>query len=153
MQIIINLLQILIRPTACPCTKFEVIWTSEHRVMGKRSWIIFCYVIWENGLVGVLHINVWRFSKLWTVVTLAFIGLSTWNLQRLSKTGLSTLCKNSVKKYETKNKSWRIRMTSYPCDRFEHVTPSYLLSLTLIYTRRGKFALGIFLLQLKNGWR
>ena len=57
MQIIIDLLQILIgpvRPTACPCTKFEVNWTNEHRVMGKRSWIIFCYVIWENGLVGVL---------------------------------------------------------------------------------------------------
>ena len=30
----------------------------------------------------LLHtMNVWRFSKLWTAVTLAFIGISTWNLQ------------------------------------------------------------------------
>ena len=35
-------------------TKFEVIWRSEHSVMGQRSWRIFCYVIWENGLVGIL---------------------------------------------------------------------------------------------------
>ena len=34
----------------------EVIWTSENRVMGQRSWGIFHYVIvlWENGLEGVL---------------------------------------------------------------------------------------------------
>ena len=34
----------------CLCTKFEVIWTNENRVTGKRSWRIFYYVIWENGL-------------------------------------------------------------------------------------------------------
>ena len=44
-----------IRPqNVCLYTKFEVIWTNENRVMGKRSWRIFYYVIWENGLVGVL---------------------------------------------------------------------------------------------------
>ena len=40
--------------TACLCTKFEVIWINENRVMGQRSSRIFCYVIWENGLVGIL---------------------------------------------------------------------------------------------------
>ena len=29
----------------CLCTKFEVIYTNEHRVMGQRSWRIFYYVI------------------------------------------------------------------------------------------------------------
>ena len=27
----------------CLCTKFEVIWTYENRVMGKRSWTFFYY--------------------------------------------------------------------------------------------------------------
>ena len=33
----------------CLCTKFEVIWTNENKVTGKRSWRIFYYVIWEMG--------------------------------------------------------------------------------------------------------
>ena len=40
------------------CTKSEVIWTNENRVIGQKSWLIFYYVIWENGLVGIhLHTN------------------------------------------------------------------------------------------------
>ena len=55
------------------CTKFEVIWIIENRFMGQRSWRVFCYVVWENGLVGILlstnmaaaiQIFVWRFSEL-----------------------------------------------------------------------------------------
>ena len=38
----------------CLRTKSEVIWTTENRVMSLRSWRIFYYVIWENGLVGIL---------------------------------------------------------------------------------------------------
>ena len=33
------------------------IWSQkiiENRVMGQRNWIIFCYVICENELVGIL---------------------------------------------------------------------------------------------------
>ena len=51
-------------------TKFEAIRTNENRFMGHRSWRIFFYFIWENGLVGILlltnlaaAINVRRFSK------------------------------------------------------------------------------------------
>ena len=40
--------------TTCLCTKFEVIWTNENRVMGQRSWRFFYYVIWENRLKGIL---------------------------------------------------------------------------------------------------
>ena len=42
---------------------------------------------------GCCNINVQRFSKLWTAVTLAFIGISSWNLQRYTyfKMGLFTL--------------------------------------------------------------
>ena len=99
-------------------TKFEVIWTNENRVMGKRSWRIFYYVIWENGLVGVLlptnmaaaikmyNKNVWRFSKLWTAITLAFTGVSIWNLQRSFKMGLFTMCKNFVQKIVNLNFWW-----------------------------------------------
>ena len=58
MQIIINLLQILIWPvrlTACPCTKFEVNWTNEHRVTGKRSWIISVMLYGKMGWWAFFH--------------------------------------------------------------------------------------------------
>ena len=60
-QIMINLHQILIwleDHTTCLCTKFEVIWTNQNRVIGRRSWRIFYYVIWENGLVGNLLLTI-----------------------------------------------------------------------------------------------
>ena len=45
---------------------------------------------------GCHNMYVWRFSRLWTAVTFAFIGISTWNLQRTIKMRLFTLCKNFV---------------------------------------------------------
>ena len=64
----------------------------------KRSFIHL--VLSGNRLVASLPwLPQWRFSELWTAVTLAFIGLSTWNLQRPFKTSLSTLCENFVKQY------------------------------------------------------
>ena len=35
-------------------SKFEVIWTNEKRLMGQRSWRSYYYVIWKNGLEGIL---------------------------------------------------------------------------------------------------
>ena len=75
----------------------KVIWTNQNRAMGQRSWSIFYHVVWEHSFAdqnGRHNINVWRFSQLWTAVTLAFIGISGWNLQRSFKMGLFTLCKN-----------------------------------------------------------
>ena len=37
------------------------------------------------------NINVWRFSKLWTALSLAFSCISAWNLQKNLKMGLFTL--------------------------------------------------------------
>ena len=56
---------------------------------------------------GCHNINVWRFSKLWTAVTFAFIGASTWNLQRSFKMGLFTLLK-----FCSKNRWFKFLMTS-----------------------------------------
>ena len=54
-----------------------------------------------------------RFSKLWTAITLAFIGVSTWNLQRYFKMGLFTFCKNLVRKVVNLN-----LMTSLPTKNY-----------------------------------
>ena len=36
------------------CKTAEVMQINEDRFMGQRSWGSFYYVIWENGLVGIL---------------------------------------------------------------------------------------------------
>ena len=58
---------------------------------------------WQAGGHSFVHhhgshnIIVWWFSKLWTAITLTFTGLLAWNLQRLFKTGLPTLCEKCKK--------------------------------------------------------
>ena len=72
------------------------------------------YDMSENGLVGIAlainmircSINVWRRSKLWIALTLVFIIISTWNLQRPFKTRLFTLCKNVIKKVVVTSNFW-----------------------------------------------
>ena len=49
MLVMINLPQFLLKPMrpyniTCLCTKFELIWTNENRVMGQKSWEILYYV-------------------------------------------------------------------------------------------------------------
>ena len=82
--------------------------------MGQRSWRVFYHVIWESGLEGILlptnraaAIQMERFSKLWTAITLGFIGISTCNLQGYFQMGLSTLCKSFVRKVVNLNFWWR----------------------------------------------
>ena len=58
---------------------------------------------------GCRKINVWRFSKLWIAVTLAFFGISTRNLQRPFKKGLFTSFENFVRKIVNLNFWWRHR--------------------------------------------
>ena len=65
---------------------------------GRKYLENFYYVMWENSQHGCCNINVWRFFKLWTAVTLEFISISTWNLQRLFKAGLITSRQTFVKK-------------------------------------------------------
>ena len=75
-----------------------------------QSYGEFYHVIWENELVGIhgcRNIDVWRSSKLWTVVTLAFVSISTWNLQIPFKIGLYILCKKFVKEVVNVNFWWR----------------------------------------------
>ena len=80
--------------TVCLCTKFEVIWTHENRVMDERRWtiILLCYMgklAGRHSLAnqhGCRNINVWRVYNLWTALTLAFYGISASNLQRSFKT-------------------------------------------------------------------
>ena len=48
------LLQILTWPIMPYSTKFEIIWINENRVISQMIWRIFYYIIWENGLVGIL---------------------------------------------------------------------------------------------------
>ena len=77
----------------------------------KLENFLLCYVRkWAGGCSfahGCRNINVWRFSKLWTAVTFAFIGVSTWNLQRSFKMELLTLCKYFVQKFVYLNFWWR----------------------------------------------
>ena len=129
MQIMINLLQILMWPinhTTCPCSK---IWShldqwTQSYWPSKLENFLLCYMgKWAGGHYfahhhGCRNIYVWRFSKLWTAVTLAFIGLLAWNSQRPFKTWLSTLCKNVVKKYVNLNFWWRHCKTR--TDKIEH---------------------------------
>ena len=62
LQIMINLPRFwkgLLDYTTCLCTKFEVVWINENRVMGQRSWTIFYYVIWENKLLAFFFLLTW----------------------------------------------------------------------------------------------
>ena len=98
----------------CLCTKFKVVLINKNRVMDQRSWRIFYYVIWENGQGASfcpptrLSQNkcVERPSKLWTAISLAFVGIRTWNLQRYFQMGLFTLCKSFVGKVANINFWW-----------------------------------------------
>ena len=73
--------------TVCHCTKFEVIWTNRNSYGPKKleDFLLCCMRKWTGGH-SFAHqhdcgnTNVWRFSILWTTETLAFIGISTWNL-------------------------------------------------------------------------
>ena len=78
-------------------------WKRIYRPKKLENFLSCCIGNWAGGRSfahqhGSSNINAWRFSKLWTAVTLAFIGISTWHLQRPFKTGLFTLCKSFVKK-------------------------------------------------------
>ena len=54
MQIMINFLNDFYDDTNCLCTKFEVIWTNESRVMGQKNFGDF-----ENGLVCIICPPTW----------------------------------------------------------------------------------------------
>ena len=74
------------------------LWAKE---VGEFSVMLYGKMSCRHSFVyqhGCRNINVSKFSKLWTAVTLAFFGISTWNLQRPVKAGLFILCKNFVKK-------------------------------------------------------
>ena len=109
MQLMIILLQILIWPMKPHDLSLYKIWSYLDQL--KQSYgpmkledFLLCYVgKWACGHSfahqhGCRNINVWKFLKFWTAVTLVYIGTSTRNLQRPFEMGLSTLCKNFVQK-------------------------------------------------------
>ena len=69
---------------------------------GRMSWwTFFCPLTW------LAQYRCMEISKLWTTaITLPFIGVSAWNLQRTFRIGLSTLCTNFVKKVVNLNFWW-----------------------------------------------
>ena len=91
----------------CLCTKFEVIWTNENRIMSQRDRVIFYYIIYENGLLDILCPPTWLplykimyGEYLRTALTLVIMGRST---QRTFKIELFTLRKNFVQKVVNSN--------------------------------------------------
>ena len=111
LQIMINLPQISIWPVRSHNASLYQIWSyldQWEQSYGPKKLDNFldnflsCYMgRWAGGHSfahhqGCRNINVWRFSKLWTAVSLAFVDISTWNLQKSFKSALLTVCKNFV---------------------------------------------------------
>ena len=59
MQIKINLPKILIWPIRpYNVSLYQIVaWVNENNVKGQKSWRIFYYVIWKNGLLSILSPN------------------------------------------------------------------------------------------------
>ena len=86
-----------VKPLKYICTKFEVIWTIENRVMDQRSSRIFYWASehsFAHEHAGPSNTNVKKFSELQTAVTLASIRISTTKMQIYFKIGQLALCKN-----------------------------------------------------------
>ena len=59
---------------------------------------------------------------------------------------LSALLRSSIH-------SLRIRMTSYPCNKYEQITPSYLLSVKYIYIYIFYFLTKTLIIATSSRWR
>ena len=116
--IMINLPQIFISPIKPYNASLYQIWSyfdkwkQSYGPKKLENFLLYHMGKWAAGNSfahqhGYHNINVWRFSELLTAVTLAFMGISTWNLQRYFKMQLLTLFKNFVTKVVYLNFWWR----------------------------------------------